>query len=278
MKTSKFIRSIAWKICAFSLWLIPACSSEDEPEIVANPISLSAFSAIDIGNGESSVDIRVKFAFNEGVDAIQLFIVPASSASNLTKDQLLAIPNGSFLEVQGVTATKKEYDFQLPELSDMNGNALKNDVPYSAVLLYETAGENYIAERKASITLTDGSPILGRYVGTWNDNLFSNVSVSFWLNEQNGSRVSGHFYISSNFQPAYGGEDNDGTITVLLAEDGTNSFTFRYNQDLPEYMGGCPGVYTGEGEFAALNVSISFVGEDCDGLHEDGSIRVERSY
>lgn len=278
MKTSKIIRSFAWKVLAFHLIVVTACSSEDEPEMVLNPIELDSFSAIDIGNVESSKDIQVKFNFSEGVEAIKLFIVPTSSVNDLTVAQLTAVPEGSLLAVQGVTVTKKEYAFQLPDLSDINGDALKHDVAYAVVLLYGIEGSNYIAERKASIILTDASHILGRYVGMWNDNLFSNVPISFWLREQQGSRVTGDFYISSTFQPAYGGEDNDGTITVLLSEDGTNAFSFRYSQDLPDYMGGCPGAYTGEGEFAPLNVSISFVGEDCDGVHEDGSIRVERSY
>ncbi len=269
---------MAWKVCAFSLLITTACSTEEEPGIVLSPVELNSFSAIDIGNIESSTDIQVKFNLSEGVDAISLYIVPASSANDLTAEQLLTVPDGSFLAVQGVTDTKKEYAFQLPDLLDMNSNPLQHDLAYSVVLVYDVEGSSFIAERKASITLTDKSTILGRYVGTWDDNLFANVAVSFWLKEQQGSRVSGDFYISSTFQPAYGGEDNDGTITVLLSEDGANTFTFRYNQDLPEYMGGCPGVYTGEGEFEALSVSISFVGEDCDGLHEDGSIQVERSY
>ncbi|MDW3192662.1 MAG: hypothetical protein R8G66_09855 [Cytophagales bacterium] len=278
MKTLKIIRSLAWKICAFSLFLISSCSSEDEPEIVFNPIELNSFSAIDIGNIESSTDIQVKFNFSEGVEAINLFIVPASTANNLTTEQLQAVPEGSFLAVQGVTATKNEYEFQLPDLLDMNSNTLQHDLAYVVVLMFNIEGKSFIAERKASITLTDKSTILGRYVGTWDDNLFSNVPVSFWLREQQGSRVSGDFYISSTFQPAYGGEDNDGTITVLLSEDGTNTFTFQYRQDLPDYMGGCPGAYTGEGQFETLRVAISFTGEDCDGVHEDGSIQVERSY
>lgn len=278
MKTSKIIRSIAWKICALSLLIITGCSSEDEPEIVPDPIELDAFSAIDIGNVESSTDIQVKFHFSEGVDDIRLYVVPASSANDLTNEQLSAVPEGSFLAVEGVTATKNQYEFQLPELLDMNGNTLKHDVAYAVVLMFEKEGKSFIAARKASITLTDRSTILGRYVGVWDDNLFSNVPVSFWLKEQQGARVSGDFYISSTFQPAYGGEDNDGTITVVLSEDGTNTFSFQYRQDLPEYRGGCPGVYTGAGQFETLNVSISFTGEDCDGVHEDGIIQVERSY
>ncbi len=204
MISLKSIQSFAYQFCAFSLLLLTACSSEDEPEVVINPITLSAFSAIDIGNTESSSDIHVKFLLSDGVDAISLYLVPTAAASNLTTDELSAVPDGSFLEVPGVRASQKEYAFQLPGLLDIDGNALTHDTAYSVVLMYDKEGGSFIAERKASITLSDASPILGRYVGRWDDNLFSDVAISFWLKEQNGTRVSGDFFISTDFKPAWG--------------------------------------------------------------------------
>lgn len=269
-------RFVAIGVCLIALIGVNSCS-EEEPEIMVDPIEISSFSAIDIGNVVSSTDILVKFEFSEGVEAIKLFIVPSSSRSSLTQERLSGVSTGSFQEVEVISSTRKEYSFELPEMSDFQGNAITNDVAYSIVLLYEKEGVAFIGERSGSVTLTDDSPILGRYAGSWNDNLFSNIDISFWLNEQNGNRVTGSFYISSNFRPAWGGEENDGTVTFLLNEDGTNTFSFQYNQDLPDYMGGCPGLYTGDGEFSTLSVSISFIGDDCDGEHENGVIRVERS-
>ena len=105
MKSLKPIQAITWKMYALSQLILISCSSEDEPEIILNPLELNYISAIDIGNVESSTDIQVKFRFSESVEAVSLFIVPTSAVNELTVDRLLSVPDGSFLEVGGSLIT-----------------------------------------------------------------------------------------------------------------------------------------------------------------------------
>ncbi len=260
-----------------ALFFVFSCS-EEEPAVVIDPIEVESFSAVDIGNAVSSEDIHVDITFSEGVDEIRLVIIPSSSLNSAMPDEIRNAPAGSFMELDVISSSRKEYNARFTDITDINGAAIVNDVAYSIAIVFTKDEETFVSEEFANITLTDDSPILGKYVGSWNDNLFTNIDVSFILESQNGNRVTGPFFISTNFRPAWGGEENDGTITIDLNEEGSNEIIFRYNQDLPDYMGGCPGLYVGEGSFSSMRINISFTGDDCDGFHENGSIRVDRQF
>ena len=85
-----------------------------------------------------------------------------------------------------------------------------------------------------------------------------------------GSILSGEFFVTGDFTP-FDGPNNDGRITVEF--DGNTIKDFTYNQELPTFMGGCPGIYTGSGSLIfPFTLSMDFTGEDCEGFHTDGKL------
>lgn len=116
----------------------------------------------------------------------------------------------------------------------------------------------------------------GRWTGLWNDSLFSGLAVSAETQDLGDGRFTGQFYFNTmgnaNFTPCCGGANNDGVFTFTL--EGNQVMDFEYRQNAPDYMGGCPGFYTGSGELnESINqLRINFTGDDCDGFHDNGTI------
>lgn len=113
----------------------------------------------------------------------------------------------------------------------------------------------------------------GKWTGTWNDNLFSNIGISADIRKVAEGKYSGVMYIASDrsngpFTPCCGATDNNGRVT--FDADGDNVFNFVYNQVAPDYRGGCPGTYKGDGSITGEKLRINFTGDDCDGFHDDG--------
>lgn len=113
----------------------------------------------------------------------------------------------------------------------------------------------------------------GNWLGNWSDSLFPSISVSARVAKGGGNSYTGSFFINQGqgpYSPCCGGENDDGFISFTT--DGDNVMDFKYSQNAPDYMGGCPGTYVGEG---ALNddkskLIINFTGDDCDGFHDNG--------
>jgi hypothetical protein len=109
----------------------------------------------------------------------------------------------------------------------------------------------------------------GNYIGTWNSTTptatFTNVSVSAKLrfSGSNTNKLTGGFFISSDFTVCCSSGDNDGTLTIDF--DGNTITSFRYS----DVITNCSGTFVGEGvirEFDGALV-IDFTGNDCDGDH-----------
>lgn len=115
----------------------------------------------------------------------------------------------------------------------------------------------------------------GKWLGNWSDSLFPAVSVSADVIKLSSNKYSGAFYYNSNgnapYTPGYGGA-NDGLITFETKGDSVLHFLF--SQNAPDYKGGCPGTYKGDGliDKNSNRLIINFEGEDCDGLHQNGKI------
>lgn len=115
----------------------------------------------------------------------------------------------------------------------------------------------------------------GNWLGRWSDSLFPNIVASARVRKSGTTQYSGSFYYDTTgegpYKPCCGGT-TDGTITFEL--DGDKVLDWLFIQNAPEYRGGCPGRYEGQGELSADRKSliISFTGEDCDGFHDNGRI------
>ena len=117
----------------------------------------------------------------------------------------------------------------------------------------------------------------GDYVGAWVSSTSTGASfdvavssrLSFSGSDMN--RLTGPFFISSNFTVCCSSGDNDGTIIIEL--DGDTITSFRYNDVITD----CSGTFLGEGEIRSSDraLVVNFTGSDCDGEH-DGVITLRK--
>lgn len=112
----------------------------------------------------------------------------------------------------------------------------------------------------------------GNYVGTWNDNIYTDFPISTILTSNPSGGYTGPFFYSQNgnFTPCCNDVENNGTISFTI--EGDSILDFRYNQRLEFFMDGCPGLYTGKGTISGNTLNISFIGNDCEGEHTGGRI------
>lgn len=121
----------------------------------------------------------------------------------------------------------------------------------------------------------------GKWVGFWGDSLFPFLNVSAVVEDLGDNRYSGQFFYNTmgnaNFTPCCGGPGNDG-IFSFTTDGGDVMMDFEYQQNAPDYRGGCPGTYTGAGMVnqTSNRLVVEFTGNDCDGFHDEGKITWER--
>ncbi|WP_235297326.1 hypothetical protein [Portibacter marinus] len=120
----------------------------------------------------------------------------------------------------------------------------------------------------------DPFEVKGNYIGSWDDNIYTNFPISAEIKSTGSDKFSGPFYYSQlgPYIPCCMDSGDNGTISFEIKGDSVIHFV--YNQDLQFYMGGCPGTYEGSGLWnEKLGIlSIDFTGEDCDGTHTGGKI------
>jgi len=114
---------------------------------------------------------------------------------------------------------------------------------------------------------------VGNWLGSWSDNLFTNIRVSAMVVKTNENSYGGSFFIDQGngaYTPCCGGESNNGSI--FFTTEGNQVLSFKYIQNAPDYKGGCPGEYDGEGAISVdeTKLVINFTGTDCDGFHDNG--------
>lgn len=115
----------------------------------------------------------------------------------------------------------------------------------------------------------------GNWLGRWSDSLFPNVVASARVRSGGNNQYSGSFYYDTTgggpYKPCCGAA-TDGSISFEV--EGDRVINWLFIQNAPDYMGGCPGRYEGEGTLSAdrKNLIITFTGDDCDGFHDNGRI------
>jgi len=240
----------------------------------SNSSDISLVSALDAGNRSNASDIFVKVS---GVasslpDKVRIILVPLAQVGSFDLDTGLTLSSVSYHEAQlnnPILITQLTSN-----LMDSNGDEIEFGIQYSVRLLVYNGSEVNLSNKTANIALSNDSPLVGRYAGTWNDNLYTDYPNSFEILSANETTASGVLYYSGSFSPCCGNTQNDGTINLNfnLATGVISNFT--YNQVLANYLGGeCNATYSGSGMIDGLNMTINLTGTDCEGPH--GAITIE---
>ena len=246
-----------------------SCGSDDSGPGFSDQISF--LELFDVGNAQNANDIHVRFDAENGVanSEVRLFVLTTTEASSADPAALAELPSTAYSS-KNYTGISTSLQLNANQTT-VSGASITDGVAYQLIAYFVEA--NLFSQPSEAFTLTNAGPLAGRYTGLWNDNIYSDFAISAVIN-QSGNNYRGAFYYSGSFTPCCGGDD-DGTI--IFQVDGTNIPEFQYDQDLPEFMGGCPGLYNGSGRISsAITFSVNFEGEDCEGPHTNGTITFVR--
>ena len=247
------------------LYFLFSCKTEEGTNI--NIDVIKELQVFDVGMANDASDVYLIIEEEEDNMAQELRIVLIPGSSSLTANIAMGLPQDRYLSIPVE---------QLPfkgtmdgETKDSEGNNLTTNIDYKVQIILVVNDEMAIASKEATIKLVTDHPLSGNYRGTWDDNLYSNFPITARLTFF-GDNGSGPFFYTGGFTSCCGGND-DGDISLKIT--GTTINTFIYNQDLIDFMGGCPGNYSGEGNFTfPFTFSIDFTGNDCEGPHTGGKI------
>jgi len=256
----------------FLLWVgWYGCNSE-VPNLSSDEVF--AIRTVDIGNTQNASDILVTYKVNNPstIKELRVFLINPEDFPNFTSTQVGDLPSSSYERITTIKADNQTV-LSAP-LKDVNGAAIVKDKVYFLGFAVVIGDDVLLNTQVAEVEITDSHFLTGRFAGTWDDNIYTAFGITAELT-LNGSTLGGSFWYSSNFTSCCGGE-NDGTILLKLAEDQITSFI--YNQQLVSFMGGaCNGTYTGEGQIENFtDLIINFTGEDCEGPHTNGKIRLRK--
>ncbi|MEM7375656.1 MAG: hypothetical protein AAF587_44095 [Bacteroidota bacterium] len=248
-----------------------ACRDTDMPTAVSPVEDIWMH---DLANDENASDLQVLFVLSEvyASKGLRVIIAKESPQTPISSEHLETLESGSYTIVN--TSNDLSYKIRLNQNQlDSDGEPLAHDVSYMAyVYSAESGAFSYTAE---ALAFSDNHIYQGKYKGDWSDNLFSGIAISCSIEGKGNALFRGPVYISGNFTPAFGATNDNGEIKMEIADDVISSFEF--NQHAPDYMGGCPGLYTGSGIVDDnFNLIINFTGDDCDGHHTDGIMNFYR--
>jgi len=260
----------AYVVILMSLF-ISNCGNNDDVDIPVNLIKSAK--VLDVANSFNSSDIYIELTLEETSTPVEVRILIVKNNEAFEEANLNNLPDESF---QSVFPNGNSFvNLQLKEnLKDVSGKEIALDTEYKALFAIALSGKVRLTTVTKTFTLTNAHPLEGEYTGRWDDNIYTNFPISTRIDNFDQDQVSGKFYYSANFRSCCGGRD-DGFITLTL--DGNNIKAFRYDQDLLNYKGGCPGLYTGTGSVVQFtSLEIQFTGNDCDGQHSGGRISMRR--
>jgi len=269
------------KIFSISLIVLGFIFTNCEEE-AANPALgtldfVEGLRVVDFGNAGNPSDIVLLYTILNPADAnqVHLFINKGPDISFIDREDVdISSPDRFYsLELSGTT-----YETTLPaSMKDIQGNPIEKDTEYTIGFLITAGGEMFINKESEQMILQEIHFLTGDYTGTWDDNLYTAFGISTRINlNLSGGRASGEFFYSSTFSSCCEGV-TDGTISFILKENG-NIEDFIYRQDLANFQGGqCTGTYTGSGVLENYTtLLIDFTGEDCEGPHTGGKIRLQK--
>lgn len=250
-----------------------SCKKDDPASF--NPNTISQLESFDAGNAVSAGDIYILLQFNSKTVATEarLIIGLNDEISAFSADMIdgLTADRYQTIDIKSNEPIRMYLDSTLTTIS---GNPIGLGQVYAIKIIMVYKGVTKLADIDSHVTLSDQYPLNGSYSGTWTDNIYTDFPVSAILSFDT-DRLIGPFFYTADFVACCGGSD-DGDVELVL--DGNNITSFVYNQDLPDYMGGCPGTYEGTGQVKnPVTIEIDFTGDDCDGHHSYGIIKLVRT-
>ena len=252
--------------------LLQGSCNKDDNMTSADATVLVKKNVIDFGNSKSASDIFVSMdvTTEPGVQEGRIIV----STSQVVEDDVLeSVPANQYLAFTPVDGKINIYQNLPSDLLDIENNPI-GEGAYFVYLAIIRDNQLRKVIGPFSVVLAGQSVFEGSYVGTWNDNLYTDFPISSTVT----SDAEGIFYYSGNFQSCCLGS-NDGSISFQIDDKAVTSFT--YNQDLASFMGGnCTGVYTGSGTInleTGIKFEINFTGTDCEGPHTNGKIVMQRN-
>jgi len=257
--------------------IIQACEGDKASPTLESLRFVEGVRVIDIGNEGNAGDIVLLFSIqNPGTaDQVQIFLSKGPDLSLIDREDVEIVSPDRFFTLD---LSRTSYDIALPaSLTDIEGNAIEKDTEYTLGFIITQGGEKFLNQESEQLILKEEHYLNGDFTGTWDDNIYTAFGISAKISLRlAGGRAGGDFFYSGNFTSCCQGQD-DGTISFNLKEEGSIE-DFIYRQDLVSFQGGsCPGTYTGSGTVENYTtLVISFTGDDCEGPHTNGRIRLQK--
>jgi len=267
---SIFLSKTGLTACCF-LILLSSCSDESKKPSLNHTNDFFFTQIFDIDNNHNASDIyfSVNIKQNVSIEILYLVVVKQVAVDGMNLAQFTELNPSSYtaFSVDGSTVRGKLKSNQ----TDLDGENLELNDEYQLIAF--NPANNSISKFSRILSLKDIAPLIGEYVGTWNDNFYTNFGISSRITAIGENSYSGEFFYSGSFLSCCGGS-NDGHIFFGL--DNGDLSNFVYNQDLITYKDGCPGYYEGSGVLDGITLNINFEGDDCDGHHTNGIIKLVR--
>lgn len=251
-------------------FLVMSCSNKGDE---LDGLILDGLWVHDLANNELASDLRVFFDLKStsGLKEAQIFVAKETPLNEVSLEYLKSLDKTSHTSV--ALSANLSYDIYLDQSQvDTDGDLLQYDQSYFIYLVAPDV--DIINKAENQFLFSDNKVVNGSYTGTWDDTLFGTTSISIIFTNLVNDTYRGPTYISSNFSPAYGGDD-DGKTTIVV--ENNKIVSFRYDQFAPNYKGGCSGTYRGEGTInSEFGINVDFTGNDCDGFHDDAQFTLRR--
>ncbi|MEO0572795.1 MAG: hypothetical protein AAF039_13900 [Bacteroidota bacterium] len=117
----------------------------------------------------------------------------------------------------------------------------------------------------------------GNYAGAWSSitplNNYQGIPISAKITATSDPNVfRGEFFFTSNLISCCNSGANDGTLNITIDGDDVTEFVYR------DVIPSCNGNFNGTGTTANNDtLTINFIGADCEGDHENGSLVLNKT-
>lgn len=264
-------------ILLISSLIFSACKDDDSEVLPDLKITknINNLISIDVSNNTSSEDIYIEFSIESDPDEIRIVLIPLIASIKLTRDQVLNLEEGNYTKI--LPNGKRNFKLQLDNTNDINGERIKNNIDYAIKLILIESADFFVSDESSEIVLKDQHPLIGKYTGTWSDNIHNNADISLTIDAFSEGKLTGTFFHSANFESCCRGAENDGTITLEVSNEQMLISDYKYDQIYVSFKGAeCNGSYSGSGKYEFLTLDIDYSGQDCYGVHLNGNIKASR--
>lgn len=277
MNSNRKVKSIV--VAFFLSALFIGCDDETASDDLGNDITnysnnVKSFHMLDLGNSNTLEDFQLSITLSDvsSIEEMKVAIFETDNAAQFGVAVLSALPDQYF---SFFTDLSEEMLIRLsPEQVIAGDTDFSINVTYTARIFLKVDNEWLPATRTHSIVNSGEHYLSGDYFGTWNDNIYS-MDIRATLKVQE-SVLQGEFWFLGGFYYLYQGT-HDGIISMTLQNDSLKNYVFeQYIHKQPAHPI-CSGRYNGQGVIEHFTtLMIDFEGDDCNGPHTDGRIRLAK--